>query len=258
MLACEELLEVAEAAPPVSLSIIASLRGIVEIREQEQPWAGMLAPKPATDNFIVSVRSADSWERQRFTVGHEVVHTFFSGFSSETQFRCNGESSRLEKLCDLGATELLFPRRFFLEDLASAPFSLESVERLSTRYGGSIEATALRTVDLWQPEPTMLLALSERFKPIEQGREATCEPRLRLDYGHCRGRWPYRLRHKSVADDSALSRAFAGKDVREMTTIDELFAEPLGEVEVHARRYGSRGRVLALVRHRPNHRPRRN
>src|SRR3990170_85794 len=214
-LVCDDLLEAAEAEPPVPLEIVASLRGIAEIRVRHQPWSGMLAPKPASDNFVVTVRSADSRQRQRFTLGHEVAHTLFAGFSSETRFRCNGERSRLEQLCDIGATELLFPRRFFLEDLSRSGFDLDTVEELSKRYDGSIEATSLRTVDLWNQEPAMVLVLSERFKPSERGREAICAPRLRLDYGHCRGRWPHRLRHKSVADPPALARAFAGEVVPE-------------------------------------------
>lgn len=243
-LACEQLLSDAEAEPPIPVERVASLRGIVDIEEADVPYAGMLSPRGP--NFVVTVRSSDGYERQRFTICHETGHTLFPGFA-ERQFRCNGQKTLLEQRCDIAAAELLLPHRFFEADLAAGGFHLSTTEALAKHYHASIEASALRVVDL-SKEPAMLLVFRERHKPSERGREHLCEPRLRLDYAHHHGDWPYMRRHKSVAPESAFGRAHSGELVAEISGLDELCSEPLGPVEVHARRYGVDGRVLALVR----------
>ena len=247
MLACERLLQEAEAEPPIPVERLASLRGIVNIIEQDQPWAGVLVP---TDSgFLVSVRASDGYERQRFTICHETGHTFFPGFHQRRQFRCNDDKTQLEQLCDTAASGLLLPMSYFKDDLKAASLDFDTIEELSCRYEASIEATALRLVDLWETDDVALLVLRERHKPSDCGREDQVEPRLRLDYCHRSGRWPFPLRHKSVADNSPLSAALAGEFVDTRGgNVDELFADAVGAVEIHARRYGNGGRVLALIR----------
>jgi hypothetical protein len=247
IVACERLLREAEAEPPISVELLASLRGIVKIVEQDQPWSGVLAP--TGNGFLVSVRASDGYERQRFTICHETAHTFFPGFHQARQFRCNERKTRLEQLCDAAASELLLPRSYFNADLEAAPLDFDTIEELSAKYEASIEATALRLVDLSESEPLALLALRERHKPAERGKEDQFEPRLRLDYCHSSGRWPFAPPHKSVDDDSPLVAALNGEYVDTHDgNIDELFSEHLGHVEIHARRYGNAGRVLALIR----------
>jgi hypothetical protein len=243
---CERLLDEAAVEPPIPVELIASLRGIRDILECDQPWAGMLAPE--NGSLVVRVRASDGWRRQRFTILHEAGHTLLPGFAEAAQFRCNGSKTRTEELSDLAASELLLPRRYFKPDLVEAGFSLDAVEALSEIYDASIEATALRTVDLCD-EPALMLSFSRRHKPSERAREETCEPKLRLDWAHGSGPWPYARRHKSVEDDSVFARAEIGELITEHGDLGDLVAEDLPRLEIHARRYGSNGRVLALVRH---------
>ncbi len=247
---CDEILLAADAEPPVKVEVIASLRGIARVESRDQPWAGMLAPSPSGSGLLVTVRASDGYERQRFTICHEAGHTLFPGFYEERQFRCNGSKTRLEQLCDCAACELLLPRRFFVPDLGQISFGWQSVEDLANRYEASIEATSNRLIDLWAGEPALFMVLRERHKPSEQGREDTAEPLLRLDYCHGSegAAWPYSLTHKSASEDSPLNAAFRGEDVAAIGNVDDFFVSPIGPVEIHARRYGSGGRVLALIR----------
>jgi hypothetical protein len=247
-LLCEQLLAEAEAEPPIPVERVASLRGIVEVQRREQPWAGILEPRGG--NFVVGVRASDGYERQRFTVCHESGHTFFPGFAERPRFRCNGGRTKLEQRCDTAASELLLPRRYFLADLLEAGFGLAATETLADDYEASVEATALRVNHLC-PEPTALLVFRERHKPVERGRESDCKPKLRLDYSIARGDWPYFPQHKSVSLDSPFGRAFVGELVEEVGSLGELVANDPGPVEIHARRYGKNGRVLALIRRAP-------
>jgi hypothetical protein len=242
---CEELLAEAEAEPPVPIERIASLRGIADIKEREQPWAGALQPQDA--HFVVWVRSGDGYERQRFTVCHETGHTFFAGFADAPQFRCNGATTTLEERCDIAASELLLPYRFFSTDIDGAAFDFSSIEHLADQYEASIEATSLRFIDLWR-EPAAFIVLRERHKPAERGCESACEPKLRVEYAYTQGDWPFIRRFKSVDDESCFMRALIGELIDEKGDLGDLVGEDIGPVHVIARRYGGQPRVLALVR----------
>lgn len=244
---CDRLLEAAEERPPVDVELLASMRGVTRVEQHEQPFAGMIRADGA--GLVVHVRSADDWRRQRFTILHEAGHTFLPGFAEAPQFRCEPPTrkTRTEALCDVAASELLLPRRYFEPDLANAAFGLDAVEQLGDAYEASVEATALRTADLW-PEPTMLLVFRMGHKPSERGRESECEPRLRLAYAHSSGEWPFMRRDKSVESSAPFSRAFEGEIVDEVGELGPIAAQDAGPVEISARRYGY-GRVLAFVRH---------
>lgn len=245
---CEDLLDEADARPAVNVNLLASLRGIARVEQRLQPWDGVLACEKG--QFVVGVRASDGTARQRFTVLHEAGHTLLPGFAESRQYRCDGPKSRDEELCDIAAAELLLPRRFFVSDLADADAGLDGVEALASYYQASIEATALRSVDLG-PGPAMLLVLRVAHKPSEAGREDDCEPRLRLSWAHAQGDWPFMPKHKSADDGSPFVRAQYGEVVDEVGTLGDLASGDAGRLMISARRYGNDGRVLALVHPAP-------
>ena len=241
---CEQLLEEAQSEPPVDVRLLASMRGITEIRESEQPWAGMLLPNDG--RMQVHVRASDGRERQRFTILHEAGHTMLPGFSEAARFRCGGPTTREEQYCDIVASELLFPRKYFVPDLLAAGFGVRGLEMLANRYEAGIEATAIRIVEL-APEPSLLLVFKHRHKPAEKGRESEFEPKLRLDWTWSTGTWPYFLKHKSVESAGVFARAYEGEVIDEYARLDLLTA-PRWDRKVHVstRRFGNE--VIALVR----------
>jgi len=242
---CDELLDEGEVAgPPTPLEMLASLRGINEIEAADQPFSGVLAPYEG--GLAVRVRRADGRLRQRFTIGHETGHTLLPGFRQARQYRCSGEQTWLERMCDVAGAELLLPRRFFAPRMAAGDFDLDTVEDLAELFEASVEATARRAVAL-HSEPAMLLVLSDRHKPSEEGREEELPSRLRLDYSIRQGDWPFVKPHKS-ASEAGLARALRGEILDGQGSIDELCAGAIGAVRISAKRYGRDGRVLALVR----------
>jgi hypothetical protein len=240
---CERLLDEGEITPPVDVDLIASLCGIVAVEQRDSGPTGMLAK---TDRgWVASVLADDGAERQRFTVLHEGGHTLLPGFQRGGPFhRCKGERTREEELCDVAASELLLPRRFFVDDLATVPFDLSGLEDLAGAYKASVQATAVRSVDL-STAPAAMVVLSCRHKPSESGLEHIREPKLRVDWARSAGPWPYVLRDKSVAPDSALRRAWeAHEPVSGALNVDELLTRPLGPKQGSARRYGDHLVVL--------------
>lgn len=242
---CEDLLNEVDVQPPVNATLLASLRGIARVEQRLQPWAGVLAAD--SSGLVVGVRATDGIARQRFTILHEAGHTLLPGFAESRQYRCNGPKSRDEELCDIAASELLLPRRFFAADLLDAQPGLQGVEELASRYQASLEATALRAVDL-DADPAMLVVFRVSHKPSERGREDECEAKLRLSWSHPKGQWPYMPKDKSAGEGSPFMRAHEGELVDEVGTLDDLARCDCGPVMISARRYGVDGRVLALVR----------
>jgi hypothetical protein len=248
-------LNVLSAEPPVSHEIVASMRGVVRIDEAEIPWAGCLARGP--EGLVITLRSGDPHGRKRFTAFHEIMHTYLPGFTVTTQYRCDPDVSpdrsrasarNLEALCDLGAAEFLFPRQAFCEDTAGSVATLPLAEQLAERYGASVKATARRLVTL--RGPALFLALEPACRP----RGPREEPKLRVQWVHLSGGWPFVPRHKSVPADSLLARPLTGERVEETATLTGLAAAPIQDVRVSAGLYpytdghGTQHmRVLALI-----------
>lgn len=238
-----ELIAEAGVTPPVPVELLASFRGISSITDGDIDSAGMLWSQDG--HLSVSVRASDRLERKRFTVLHELGHTFLDGFADRVQHRCNPGRGRdrIEALSDLAAAELLLPYQPFRADLAARTLDMAAAEELGDGYGASIEAAALRMVEL-ADEPALLVSLRPQLKPSQTG-DVEATPALRVTYSKATGRWPFVPRFKSVADDSAFGRAFEGEIVEEAGLLGAPFTMS-GPVHISARRYGPR--VLALIR----------
>ncbi|HLX32600.1 MAG TPA: ImmA/IrrE family metallo-endopeptidase [Gaiellaceae bacterium] len=247
------LIEDLAATPPIDLELIASWQGVAKIQVEDIPWAGCLISDGA--QVIMKLRSGDTRRRRRFTGFHEVGHTFCPGFLLEPQYRCTPSvvlsRPNIEGLCDVAASELLFPRRLVEADLAVADFGLDTVEEIAERYDGSFEAAAHRFVHLW-PEDTLLLVLEPGFRKSERD-DPEAVAKLRVRSAHASGIWPFIPRNKSVSEESALSRALLGELIDEPSTLDDLCIA-VDRVDVSARLMPYRrdgeivDRVLALYR----------
>lgn len=246
--------------PPVDMEMVASLLGIHKVViDPVLPVSGCLLRR-ANGMFEIRVQGTEPATRQRFTVGHECGHTFFPGYATRPRYRCSPldlqvDDPDVEALCDLAASELLLPSQLFDPQARQAPFDLVTLKSLAAAYGASLEATGRRLVDA-RPDPTALLVLTVPHEPCEP---STAEPKLRLDYAHHRGDWPYFLPAKPVTPGDPLDRASQGEIVSETCTITGICAQPV-TAEVHAQSFplvidGVRQeRVVALVR-RPGRRP---
>jgi IrrE N-terminal-like domain len=238
--------------------VVAAYQGIEKIRLRTSPWAGCLFAEG--DGLVIELRASDPPVRQRFSAFHEVGHTFLPGFALERKYRCSPEArskSQEEELCDVAASELLLPRRFFHRDLIGAPFGMDTVARLAGRYAASLEASALRLIDFW-PEDALVVVLQKGRKPSERGRRDV-QARLRVVYAHASGDWPYVPRYKSADEGSLLEQVLLLDDVNGVSNLDGL-ADLSGVVELSARacpyvdeQGRRRDRVLALYR-RPGRR----
>lgn len=243
--------------PPINLAMAASYQGISRVVACPLPNAGCLLTDP-TGRLEIRLRESDHPRRRRFSGFHEISHTFMPGYQLQIQWRCDPPAldptkPGLEALCDVGASGMLLPRRFFEPDLAAAAFGVQTVFDLSDAYDASLQATAHRLVELW-PEDVMFIVAEVQKKPSERN-SPSAEPTLRISYARKHGSWPFVRRFKSVAEGDPLMRALHGELINESCELGDFCTETVANVFVSARlcpytdQQGVRhARVLALYR----------
>jgi hypothetical protein len=254
----DRMLRELDAEPPIDLGMVASYQGVAAVRRCELPNGGCLVTDPSTGAVEIRLRSSDHPRRQRFSGFHEVTHTFMPGYHLQVQWRCDPHHAapakpQVEVLCDVGASELILPRRLVVADLAGADFGLQTVFDVAERYDASLHATAHRVVDLW-PEDLLFVVAQVGYKPADAS-DPLAVPVLRVASSWASGAWPFIRKYKSVAEGDPLTRALQGELVDEVTKLSGISAQPVDGVYVSARlcpftdAQGVRhDRVLALYR----------
>lgn len=160
---------------PMSMEVLASLRGIT--RSDDRPLHGPDAEigPDGTGGVTRRVNPDRPETRQRFSVAHEVSHTFFPDYTtkpwcrSDARYRDRSNPDEyLEMLCDIGAAELLFPEPWFSKD-AAAITDANGLLRLATTYRASREATMRRYAEI-SPASVAAVFFMWKLKPTQESR----------------------------------------------------------------------------------------
>jgi len=216
---CRRLLAETGATVPVDMRMLASYRGVAEITVADQDQAGCIYYDG--DRLVIRTRRADSEQRRRFTIGHETCHTFFPGFQDERRSRTDTTLGRYDRsrteeyLCDLGAAELLLPRRDVLPRLRGR-IDLDTVIDIAAAFDSTIEAAALRVAALSR-RPTAVAVLEPGWRQSEEAemrrrrlpRAGPDQPpipkKLRVRWSASHHGFPLIPRNKSVGDATPLA-----------------------------------------------------
>jgi hypothetical protein len=101
--------------------------------------------------LFIQLNSNESPERRNFTCCHEIAHTFsfdgsakFRSAHHDRELQCAPATAREESLCDLAASELLLPGKFFIPAARRLPPSIRAVTTLAKTFGASFRATMRR------------------------------------------------------------------------------------------------------------------
>lgn len=124
--------------------------------------------------------------RIRYSIAHEIAHTFFSDHRECVRHRVakekmKGDEWQLEMLCNLAAAELIMPTGSFT-NLQSQDLTINTLMKLRRTFDVSSEALLIRVVRLTD-EPSVVFAAS----PIHDDLGNT---RYRLDYVIESRAWP--------------------------------------------------------------------
>lgn len=126
--------------------------------------------------------------RLRFSIAHELAHTFFSDVADETRYRAPvardaDDAWQLELLCNIAAAELLMPIGTFV-DLERAPLDINSLMRIRREFDVSTEALLRRVVQLTD-SPALFFAASRE-------KEQDFGSFFRIDYSEPSSAWSLR------------------------------------------------------------------
>ena len=135
--------------PPFLPERLAKLHGIKVVKADLGNVDGLLTP--LREGFEIKTNIKHSPERQNYSCAHEIAHTFF--FVHEGKELKDFISSEIgianmdkweERLCNIGAAEILMPNIIFKKYASYYDFSIVSVQRLAHLFNTSILATANR------------------------------------------------------------------------------------------------------------------
>lgn len=159
--------------PPFCMKTVASFRGL-HLSEDDPRFSpdSEIAPE-ANGRVVLRVNKDRPLCRQRFSISHEIGHTLFPDY--HLAVRCRkandrvwaGSGDLLETLCDVAASELMFPTPWFTDRIGTMSLSADSLATLADDYEASREATVRRYVEL-HPEPLAAVFFSWKLKPVEK------------------------------------------------------------------------------------------
>lgn len=134
-----------------------------------------LVPLPR-NRYRIEYNPTQSQARIRFSIAHEIAHTFFPDCrerirNREARHQMVSDDWQLEMLCNVGAAELLMPLGSFPE-IGEAEFSIDHLLRLREHFQVSTEAVLLRFLKLSR-FPCAVFAASRQSEKSE---------RLSIDY----------------------------------------------------------------------------
>jgi hypothetical protein len=136
--------------------------------------------------------------RLRYSIAHEIAHTFFPDWAEAIRNRLPKESDsdnwQLELLCNVAAAELLMPIGTF-EEVRQEPGSVDRLMALRKKYDVSTEAMFLRVVRLTE-QPCMVFAAART--------EDTPGAPYRIDYAMPSRTWRRRLPSGTVIESTSV------------------------------------------------------
>jgi IrrE N-terminal-like domain len=209
--------------PPFEPEHLASWMGITVQPAGEDIRADARIFPGAGGQLLLEYNPATPRQRIRFSICHEITHTFFPDCYEMERRRgqkavFDPVHAEFERLCNIGAAELLMPWDDFTDRMSIRSIDGSLILRLQEDFDVSIEACLNRIVDL-SPRPCAVVMFEEKYskKELRLGAGSVREfdlgiaqqkPKLRVAYSRNSPHWTtYIPKNKSVPlQDSAVYR----------------------------------------------------
>lgn len=154
-----------QGCPHFDPEILASILGIkVVIKPADLNIGGEAALMPVRGKLEIWVKEGVTPERKRFSIFHEIAHTRFpDAYQSRrnhlSSIPLSADEKEFESLCDLGASELLFPLQEFQTQFAIQPFNAQSLLSIARYFFASEESSIHRIIELgfWEGAALLLI-----------------------------------------------------------------------------------------------------
>ncbi len=133
------------------LSALLTARNVRSVEKVSNPHLdAFIKPLGLTyeDGFVLAVNAGKPETRIRFSVAHELCHTFFYELVPELKFGAHPADALEERLCNFGAGELVVPAPELVEAAAALTPGFDSLDELCGRFGISAEVIIIRLREL--------------------------------------------------------------------------------------------------------------
>ncbi len=169
--------------PPFDPAMLASWLKI-EVSPREDIRDARTIPA-AKGQYQIEFNPNRSRGRIRFSIAHEIAHTFFPDCADSVRNRVSkaeqsGDEWQLEMLCNIAAAEIVMPIGTF-SNLRKEEFDLDGLMRLRREYDVSTEALLLRYIRMTSQRRALVAASRQEGGPFEG--------RYRIDYGVVSNSW---------------------------------------------------------------------
>ncbi|MDX6438988.1 MAG: hypothetical protein QOF45_1571 [Gaiellaceae bacterium] len=153
-----EAIEEGWDGPPFDPFELAARRGIPVVARQDLHDARLIVDESGPK---IEFNPSRPKGRVRFSIAHELAHTFFPDYPDFVRHRSGPRAKpdewQLELLCDVAAAELVMPIGSF-PDLESEPLQIEALMDYRKRFDVSTEALLLRVIKLTRREGAVFAA----------------------------------------------------------------------------------------------------
>jgi hypothetical protein len=176
----------------------ARARNVVEIVKRDDigcdGFIEPVEPSCIAKGYRVVLRTGAPPARRRFTLAHEICHTFFYETVPALKLAATQDDPFEEALCNYGAGCLLMPERVIRDSVLANRPCLDSLDRLCNQFRVSREAMILRLrqLRLWTCEYSLWHAMTDGRFVIDRA------------YGRTRIAWNW-------AETSVLERAWRSR-----------------------------------------------
>lgn len=194
----KEWLAAGETSVPIDVYKLATSKGFTVLEDLTgfDCKEGQLLP--VRGGYRVRLRGAVPESRKRFSLAHEIGHSYFYTDTSDGPRHVVGvlnaaERNAEERICNLFASTLLMPgpalRKEVCESMAESPSSIVSLlERAASSFKVSIPALLMRIETLEFERPSCLVVCSSfRLNPKKRA-----NPKLRVEFSVSLGEWSNR------------------------------------------------------------------
>ena len=113
------------------------------------------------DEFMIEYNPRQRASRINFSIAHELGHVLFPDCAKRVRNREAIRASdawEIEFLCNVAASEILLPYKFFADELNDSEPSIDTILELAERYSASLEAVMLRSIEVVDKQCAMMIA----------------------------------------------------------------------------------------------------
>ncbi len=184
--------------PPFDPAALAAWLGIAVVPREDIPDARTLMSSDG--KLRIEFNPNRSRGRVRYSIAHEIAHTFFPDCADQVRNRATkeeqkGDEWQLEMLCNIAAAELIMPMGTF-PDLRAKQMSIDDLMALRREYDVSTEALLLRYIRLTNQPRALFAASRQESGPFEE--------RYRIDYAVASASWSQSVPLGAMLRDGSL------------------------------------------------------